>query len=178
MAISKPKTASSNSTARSTAVALTLEITPVGLALLESAVAYYLAWQRSALSDGLCGGHAGRILSRHRRAKSSASPTRIACCTNSSASNPLTVISASIATTRKTLVSDGDAWRSRPGRPTGTAARYPIDFFIVHEGRACTSCQPRRSADGKLPLAQLGTLARAHARWLDPARRLPLALLP
>jgi len=132
--------------------ALTLEITPVGLALLESAVAYYLAWQRepypAAYAEAMLAEYfldisgeikrfadEDRVLYQFQRKQPFNRHLRFDC------DNP------------KTLVSDS-ALEIETGPAYRAAALYPIDFFIVHAD--ALHIVPAEALDaGKLPLAQL-----------------------
>jgi hypothetical protein len=151
--------------------ALTLEITPVGLALLESAVAYYLAWQRSpypaAYAEAMLAEYfldisgeikrfadEDRVLYQFQRKQPFNRHLRFDC------DNP------------KMLVS-GDALEIETGPATRAAAHYPIDFFIVHAD-ALHIVPAEALTDGKLPLTQLerwrartpnGVTLPASFRW-------------
>ncbi len=151
--------------------ALTLEITPVGLALLESAVAYYLAWQRSpyptAYVEAMLAEYfldisgeikrfadEDRVLYQFQRKQPFNRHLRFDC------DNP------------KTLVSDG-VLEIETGPAYRAAVLYPIDFFIVHDD-ALHIVPAEALADGKLPLAQLerwrartpdGSTLPAGFRW-------------
>jgi hypothetical protein len=151
--------------------ALTVEITPVGLALLESAVAYYLAWQRSpypaAYAEAMLAEYfldisgeikrfadEDRVLYQFQRRHPFNRHFRFDC------DNP------------KTLVADG-VLEIEVGPAYRAAALYPIDFFIVHDD--ALHIVPAEALDaGKLPLAQLerwcarlpdGVSLPAHFRW-------------
>ena len=132
--------------------ALTLEITPVGLALLESAVAYYLAWQRepypAAYAEAMLAEYfldisgeikrfadEDRVLYQFQRKHPFNRYFRFDC------DNPKTQI-ADVAMEVET----GPAYRD--------ATLYPIDFFIVHADALHIVPTEALSA-GKLPLAQL-----------------------
>lgn len=151
--------------------ALTLEITPVGLALLEFAVAYYLAWQRSpypaAYAEAILAEYfldisgeikrfadEDRVLYQFQRKQPFNRHLRFDC------DNP------------KTLVL-GDVLEIETGPAHRAAALYPIDFFIVHDD--ALHIVPTEALDaGKLSLAQLerwrarlpdGVSLPAHFRW-------------
>ena len=151
--------------------ALTLEITPAGLALLESAVAYYLAWQRSpypaAYAEAMLAEYfldisgeikrfadEDRVLYQFQRRHCFNRHFRLDC------DNPKTRIA-------------GDALEIETGPVYQDAALYPIDFFIVHADALHIMPAEVLNA-GKLPLAQLerwrartpdGVTLPQHFRW-------------
>jgi len=144
-------------------VALSLEITPAGLALLESAIAYYLGWQRepypAAYAEAMLAEYffdivaevkrfadEDRVLYQFQRKHRFNRHFRFDC------DNPKTLIA-------------GDALEVETGPAYRNTALYPIDFFIVHEG-ALHIVPAEALTAGKLPLAQL---IRWRARTPDGA---------
>jgi hypothetical protein len=152
-------------------VSLTLEIAPAGLALLESAVAYYLGWQRepypAAYAEAMLAEYffdiAGeikrfadedRVLYQFQRKQPFNRHFRFDC------DNPKTR-------------SEGDALEVQTGPAYRDAALHPIDFFIVHADALHIVPAEALNA-GRLPLAQLerwrartpdGTALPASFRW-------------
>ncbi len=151
--------------------ALTLEITPIGLALLETAVAYYLAWQCSpypaAYAEAMMAEYfldisgeikrfadQDRVLYQFQRKQPFNRHFRFDC------DNPKTRAAA-------------DVLEIETGPAYANAALYPIDFYIVHDD--ALHIVPAEALDaGKLPLAQLykwrartpdGMTLPAHFRW-------------
>ena len=132
--------------------ALTVEITPIGLALLESAVAYYLAWQRepypAAYAEAMLAEYfldisgeikrfadEDRVLYQFQRKHPFNRYFRFDC------DNPKTQITS-------------DALEIETGPAYQDATLYPIDFFFVHADALHIVPAEVLSA-GKLPLAQL-----------------------
>ena len=109
-------------------------------------------------------------------ARSGCSPTRTRASISSAASCRSTVISGSIATIRKR------GWwtmrcRSRSARPIATPQRFPIDFYVIHDG-VLHIIPVEALTDGRLPLAQLADWRTPLARRRRPAGAVPLTLFP
>jgi hypothetical protein len=144
-------------------VSITLEITPAGLTLLESAVAYYLGWQSepysAAYAEAMLSEYffdivaeikrfadEDRVLYQFQRKQTFNRHFRFDC------DNPKTQAT-------------GDVLEVETSPAFQNTALYPIDFFIVH-GNTLHIVPAEALTAGKLPLAQLD---RWRARTPDGA---------
>ena len=144
-------------------VALSLEITPACLALLESAIAYYLGWQRepypAAYAEAMLAEYFFDIVAEIKRF---ADEDRVLY--QFQRKHPFNRYFRFDCDNPKTRIG-GDAMEIETGPGYRETARYPIDFFIVH-GDALHIVPVEALSEGKLPLAQLG---RWRARMPDGA---------